>query len=139
MVVPPTAMAIAPIQHKTTVQIVKLDAAPDVPNNAVPIVQRAAKPLVQAPAPTDVAHFAAEPASLPVAVLVLMSLLVQVAPLAHVLLLAKTIALGHARWLAVRIVCRVVSPLQNENSYQYYIVFIFNETVNCIDAFIVDT
>lgn len=36
---PPTATEIVPIQHKTTVQVVKSDAALDVHNNALPIVQ----------------------------------------------------------------------------------------------------
>ena len=39
----------------------------------------------------------------------------------------------------MRIACRAVSHLQNENSCQFYHVFIFNDTVNCIDTLVFDT
>lgn len=110
----PTATATAPIQPKTAVQAVRLDAARDVPSNAVPIAQRAAKPHVRVLVPTVAAPCAEGPVSHLVVALVPMSPLVQVAHQVPVLLLVGIIASGRVRWHVVQIACRVALLHRNE-------------------------
>ena len=112
--VPLTATATAPILLKTTVQVAKSDAALDVPNNALPIVPQAAKPLVRALVLTVAAPCAEGPVNHLVVALVPMSPLVQVAHQVPVLLLVGIIASGRVRWHVAQIACRVALLHRNE-------------------------
>lgn len=138
--VPLTAMAIAPIQLKTAVRAVRLDAAQVVRSNAVPIAQQDAKPLAPALALMDAAPFAVVPANHHVGALVHTYLLVQVVHQVHAQPLVVTIAIGPAHWLAARTACHVASLLQNEMTKQpFFGVKCFDQTVNCIDTIFTNT
>jgi hypothetical protein len=90
-------MATAPIQHKTTAQVVKSDAAMVVPNNALPTVQQVANPPVRVLVLTDAAPFVEERVSHRAVAHVLMFPQVQAALRALVLLLVETTVSEHAR------------------------------------------
>lgn len=95
--VPLTATEIVPIQHKTTAQAVKLDAAQDVLNNVPPTARRVANPPVRVLVLTDAAPFVEERVSHRAVAHVLMFPQVQAALRALVLLLVETTVSEHAR------------------------------------------
>lgn len=94
---PLTATATAPTRLPIVVQVAKSVAARLAPRSVVLTAPQAAKPLVQALAPTVAVRFVAEPADIHAVVHVRMLQRVQAVLLALVLPLAITIVTKHAR------------------------------------------